>query len=312
MDIIPFYLVTGFLGSGKTTFLKHIIGQNNGHLKIGIIQNEFAPANIDGVELRNLQKPFEILEINNGSVFCVCLLGDFVVSLKSFVEDEKPDLVILESSGLSDPIAISEILQSEELKGLVYLSTCWCIVDTLNYHRMLPILTRIKHQIAVADFIFLNKTDLVDSITLVSVKDSVQEINPLADVIESEYCRVEINAIFNKYETGNYRTENSSKNMRSAGLKGAGPPALNARVFKTGRTINLVNLRQLINRYIDQTIRIKGFVLLDDYNIVSVQTVFDKIDIRRIEDKTGNTALILMGEDFNLTEFSRDFRQLTE
>jgi G3E family GTPase len=228
------------------------------------------------------------------------------------VEDEKPDLVILESSGLSDPIAISEILQSEELKELVYLSTCWCIVDTLNYHRMLPILTRIKHQIAVADFIFLNKTDLVDSTTLLSVKDSVQEINPLADVIESEYCRVEINAIFNKYETGNYRTENSSKNMRSAGLKGAGPPALNARVFKTGRTINLVNLRQLINRYIDQTIRIKGFVLLDDHSIVSVQTVFDKIDIRRIEDKTGNTALILMGEDFNLTEFSRDFRQLTE
>jgi G3E family GTPase len=307
MDVIPFYLVTGFLGSGKTTFLKHIIEQNNGRLKIGIIQNEFAPTNIDGVELRNLQKPFEILEINNGSVFCVCLLGDFVVSLKSFVEQEKPDLVILESSGLSDPIAISEILQSEKLKKLVYLSTCWCIIDTLNYHKMLPILARIKHQIAVADSIFLNKSDLVNLIQLESVRKSVQEINPLADVIESEYCSVDIDHIFT-----NRRTEKSLKSMRSAGLIGAGPPTLKARVFKTSRAINLVSLRQLINRYIDQTIRMKGFVLLNDHSIVSVQTVFDKIDIRRIEDKTSNTALILMGEDFNLSEFSRDFRQLTE
>ena len=307
MAAIPFYLVTGFLGSGKTTFLKHIIEKNNGRFKIGIIQNEFAPANIDGVELKNLQKPFEILEINNGSVFCVCLLGNFMESLKSFVEQENPDLVILESSGLSDPIAISEILQSEKLKKLVYLSTSLCIIDTLNYPKMLPVLPRIKHQIAIADIIILNKTDLVDRTSSNAVKESVQQINPLAEVIESEYCRVDTEAIFSKYGT-----DKSLKYKRSAGLKGAGPPTLNARVFKTGRTINLLNLRNLINRYIDQTIRIKGFVLLEDHSIVSVQTVYEKIDIRRIEDKTGNTALILMGEDFNLTEFSRDFRQLTE
>ncbi len=307
MAAVPFYLVTGFLGSGKTTFLKHIIEQNNDRFKICIIQNEFAPANIDSVELRNLEKPFKILEINNGSVFCVCLLGDFIVSLKSFVEQENPDLVILESSGLSDPIAISEILQSEKLKKLVHLSTCWCIIDTLYYHKMISVLTRIKHQIAIADIIVLNKSDLVESSQLESVKHSVQEINPLAEVIESEYCKVDADHIFSNFET-----DKNLKNKKSTGLKGAGPPTLNARVFKTSRTINLVKLKQLINRYIDQTIRIKGFVLLDDHSIVSVQTVFEKIDIKRIDNKTSNTALILMGEDFNLSEFSRDFRQLTK
>jgi G3E family GTPase len=307
MAAVPFYLVTGFLGSGKTTFLKNIIEKNNDQFKIGIIQNEFAPANIDGVELRNLDRPFKILEINNGSVFCVCLLGDFIESLRSFVQQENPDLVILESSGLSDPIAISEILQSEKLKELVYLSTCWCIIDTMNYHKMLPVLTRIKHQIVIADITVLNKTDLVDSTQLNSVKKSVQDINPLAEVIESEFCNLDPDLLFS-----NYGTDRGLKDHKPAGLTGAGPPTINARVFKTGRTISLDYLTKIINRYIDQTIRIKGFVLLDDHSIVSVQTVFEKIDISRIEDKTGNTALILMGEDFNLSEFSRDFRQLTE
>jgi G3E family GTPase len=307
MAAVPFYLVTGFLGSGKTTFLKNIIKKNNDQFKIGIIQNEFAPANIDGVELRNLDRPFKILEINNGSVFCVCLLGDFIESLRSFVQQENPDLVILESSGLSDPIAISEILQSEKLKELVYLSTCWCIIDTRNYHKMLPVLTRIKHQIVIADITVLNKTDLVDSTQLNSVKKSVQDINPLAEVIESEFCNLDPYLLF-----GNYGSDRGLKDHKPAGLIGAGPPNITARVFKTGRTISLDYLTKIINRYIDQTIRIKGFVLLDDHSIVSVQTVFEKIDISRIEDKTGNTALILMGEDFNLSEFSRDFRQLTE
>ena len=115
---IPFFLVTGFLGSGKTTFLKTIINNNINERKIAIIQNEFAPANIDGEDLKQLGKPFDILEINNGSVFCVCLLGEFITALKAFIETENPDLVILESSGLSDPIAISEILQSEKIKTL--------------------------------------------------------------------------------------------------------------------------------------------------------------------------------------------------
>jgi hypothetical protein len=128
----------------------------------------------------------------------------------------------------------------------------------------------------------------VDSTQLNSVKKSVQDINPLAEVIESEFCNLDPDLLFS-----NYGTDRGLKDHKPAGLTGAGPPTINARVFKTGRTISL-------------------FVLLDDHSIVSVQTVFEKIDISRIEDKTGNTALILMGEDFNLSEFSRDFRQLTE
>ena len=172
---------------------------------------------------------------------------------------------------------------------------------------MYPVLTRIKHQVAIADIILLNKTDLVDLSQIKLVKRSVQEINPLSEVIESEFCKLDHDRLFK-----DYGLEASQKNKEISGFKSSGPPTINARVFKTGRKISVDNLNMIINRYIDQTIRIKGFVLMDNHSIVSVQTVFDKIDIRKIEDKTGNTALILMGEDFNLSEFSRDFRQLTD
>jgi len=307
MAPVPFFLVTGFLGSGKTTFLKHLIEHSDDRYKIGIIQNEFAPANIDGIELRNLNKPFEILEINNGSVFCVCLLGDFISSLKSFVDQEKPDMLILESSGLSDPIAISEILQSDQLKELVYLSSCWCIIDVMNYQKMLSILIRIKHQISVSDYLVLNKIDLVDSKHLESVKDSVQQINSLVQIMETEYCRIDTDLFFN-----NISIDRNLKHKESHVFIKPDRPAIKARVFKTSRKISIDNLRKLIRIYIDQTIRIKGFVLLNNNNIVSVQTVFDKVDIKQVEDKTGSTALILMGEDINLSEFNRDFRQLME
>ena len=71
---IPFHIISGFLGSGKTTFLKRVIAKYGGQVNVGIIQNEFAPSNIDGAELRKSGNDFHLLEINNGSVFCVCLL----------------------------------------------------------------------------------------------------------------------------------------------------------------------------------------------------------------------------------------------
>ena len=97
MKKIPFYLVTGFLGSGKTTLIKQFIGSYADLKKIAIIQNEFAEVNIDSRDLRETRKSFELLEMNNGSVFCVCLLGSFVYSLASFIEEHHPDLIILEA-----------------------------------------------------------------------------------------------------------------------------------------------------------------------------------------------------------------------
>lgn len=97
MNKIPFYLVTGFLGSGKITLLKRIINDHADSMKLAVIQNEFAPASVDGTDLRQTHKPFEMLEINKGSVFCVCLLSGFIKSLSVFIDSYTPDAVFLEA-----------------------------------------------------------------------------------------------------------------------------------------------------------------------------------------------------------------------
>jgi len=303
---VPFFLVTGFLGSGKTTFLKKVINNNSSGQKIAVIQNEFAPANVDGADLKNLAKPFKILEINNGSVFCICLLSDFISSLKVFIEHENPDLVILESSGLADPIAISEILLSERIKHLVYLASCWCIIDVLNYNKIQSLLIRLKHQITIADFLVLNKIDLVDSEQLHLVKENVRSINHLAVILESSYCNIDLDKFYQGIRNKGFYIDKGRFVDESCGR-----PVINTGVFKTSRKITLENLKYIINKYIDRTIRIKGYVLLDNTSMAIVQTVFSEVDITLMDNKTGNTALILMGEGFNLSEFSRDYRKLT-
>ena len=186
---IPLVLVTGFLGCGKTTLVKYLLGNMDPALRIGIVQNEYASANIDTSELQSVDRKFEVLEVNNGSVFCVCLLGSFIDSLADFTDQYSPDLVIIEASGLSDPIAIAEILQHEKLLVRVYLSAVWCIIDGQNYHKVSKMNTRVERQVMIADRILLNKSDLIEG-NPDALLQSLKDLNPEAEIMTCTYCQV--------------------------------------------------------------------------------------------------------------------------
>lgn len=115
--MISFYLVTGFLGSGKTTFLKDILHTYSHKKRIAIIQNEFAPSGVDGNELNQSGYPFKLVEVNNGSVFCVCMLGNFIKSIENLIRDFHPEMIFPEASGLADPVNIIELLQKNNIKN---------------------------------------------------------------------------------------------------------------------------------------------------------------------------------------------------
>ena len=118
---IPLNLINGFLGSGKTTFLLHYLDTFAGGRKIGVIQNEFSPAGIDGELITRQGKAYRLLEVNNGSVFCVCLLGGFINSLSSFIDDYAPDEIIMEASGMSDPSLSDRYFNHQNLKTRYFL-----------------------------------------------------------------------------------------------------------------------------------------------------------------------------------------------
>jgi len=309
MSQIPFILVTGFLGSGKTTFLKRVLNRYASEMKIGIIQNEFAPVNIDGAELKQDGSQFELLEINNGSVFCVCLLSNFIDSLQHFVEIHRPELLILEASGLSDPIAIAQLLDFKDLKKDLYLAKVWTIIDSTSFLKQNKLITRLQHQVRIADVVIVNKTDRSTEKEVREIEKEIRALNPFANIIKSSYCDIadgELN--MEKFqETVAQKTE-----VQHTSFESCGRPVIGVGVLRSTRSISSDRLMALIDNYSKTTIRIKGFAKLSDGDGMAIQTSFEQKEFKNIKNFHGSTEIIAMGEGFNLSEFSRNYREIAE
>ena len=279
---VPLHIVTGFLGSGKTSFLKHYLNQFGSEKKLAIIQNEFSPVNIDGRELHH-SGDYKILEINNGSVFCVCLLGAFIGSLIKFVDEVKPDEIIMEASGMSDPLGIGQVFQSEQLRGKVYLGHVWTMIDASNYFRAEPLRNRINHQLRVADTILVNKIDLAGDASVKAIND-VKKMNPFAHVLESSYSKVDLTVM--KKSFGIFPSEEHAEDYR---------PAIESFVIKSNREISLNQLKKFVHKLSPKLIRSKGFVKIKDSKPVFVQGVYDDFTFSETLDYSGSTELVMIG-----------------
>ena len=130
--MIGLYLITGFLGAGKTVFLKDFI-RNNSNIRLKIIVNEFGKEGIDGALIRETGAKVE--EISNGSIFCSCRIDQFEDALAQAAAD-KPDMILLEASGLSDPTSMTAILKQERFSQIDYLG-CVCMVDPKTIQKVL-------------------------------------------------------------------------------------------------------------------------------------------------------------------------------
>lgn len=283
MSKIPFHLVTGFLGSGKTTFLKSFLEQYADIKKIAIIQNEFAETGIDGKELQNSGWSFDLLEVNKGSVFCVCLFSDFRVQLADFVEKHQPDLILLEATGLADPIAISELLMDTKLQEQVYLSQIWTIIDALHYEKV-RLLPAVKNQIIIADNIIVNKTDLIDDEKKLVLESEIKKMNPLATIFLTIFSQMQVNEV---------DTERIDKII---GLPVGVIKDIRTQVFRTPYAVKRKNLDYLISQLNEDVYRLKGYMLLDNNEAIMIQSVFGKTTFTPVEKTMNSTEIICIGE----------------
>ncbi len=295
---IPFHIVSGFLGSGKTTLLKHVIETYSKRLKLGIIQNEFAHSGVDGVEIKNTGKDFHLLEINKGSVFCVCLLGDFARSLEKFIDQHHPETLILEASGLADTTDVSEMLTTGSLSDKIYLATNWCLVDALNFSRSGLMRQRMTHQVRMADVVLINKIDLMKDVGL--VEQEVRMLNPFAEIRKTVYCNT-------NYELG----ITPVNKYYPSHLVPLGRPAVNSMVIKSGRKTTSAKAIEFLNQWARLAYRIKGYINLKNGNSLAVQCVYDDINCREIPGRYYSTELIALSDRFSLHDWSRSFRSIT-
>ena len=147
-------LITGFLGTGKTTFLKRLIAHFEGQ-KPALIVNEFGKVGMDGKLLSELGASMR--EITGGSVFCSCRIDQFESALGK-VAKENPGIILVEASGLSDPTAVKTLV--EQTAGVEYAG-CVALCDANRLTKTLATVRVCPKQLAVSDVILLNKIDLV-------------------------------------------------------------------------------------------------------------------------------------------------------
>ncbi|MGV2830858.1 CobW family GTP-binding protein [Myxosarcina sp. GI1(2024)] len=179
---IPVSIITGFLGSGKTTLLNHILTQQQG-LKTAVLVNEFGEIGIDNELI--ISSDDDVVELNNGCICCT-INEDLVKTVHKILERrEKIDYLIVETTGIADPLPIAVTFLSTELRGKTRLDSIITLVDCDNFYTQ----TReesfaAKQQITYADVILLNKTDLVESQVVAKIEDKIRQQRPNVRILQ--------------------------------------------------------------------------------------------------------------------------------
>ena len=298
--MIPFYIVTGWLGSGKTTLLKNILNKYGDKTRIAVIQNEFAPTGVDGKELENTGQPFKLIEVNNGSVFCVCQLNNFTEALEKLASDYSPDVIFLESSGLADPISIAEILNDTKIKNKIALKKIYTIIDAINFERTFQMMVRFKHQVMVADKLIINKTDC-DEANTEKTLEQLKKWNPFAEVVQTSFCNIELNDLFNSDDVG--------KSRRFLPLVKAGSkPDMGVSFLRMHEKISKKQLLLFIEDIMPTSQRIKGFVNLKNGGTLAIQSVYNKFEHSILEKFEGRTELIIFNNNYTPRDLQKLFK----
>ena len=184
---IQLLLITGFLGSGKTSAINNLIQQLKTK-KIGLILNDFGSITIDDALVEKGDEIVSYKNLSGGQIFCSCLSGSFVDSVEAMLPMH-PDYIIVETSGLAKPAPMLEILSviSKKTENNVQYSGMLCVVDADRFPVLFTTLNTLEEQIIFSDWVLINKADLVDAETMDSVTRTVSSVKPLAPLYSTTF-----------------------------------------------------------------------------------------------------------------------------
>ncbi|MEO0603609.1 MAG: GTP-binding protein [Myxococcota bacterium] len=192
---VPVTILTGFLGSGKTTLLNRILSEEHGK-RIAVIENEYGEVGIDQALVINADE--EIFEMSNGCICCT-VRGDLIRVLGNLMKRrDKFDYVLVETTGLADPGPVAQtFFMDDEIRAEFQLDGIVTLVDAAHIDQQLGRSDESTEQVAFADVLVLNKTDLVGDEALDGVEARLRDMNRMARVVRSEKANVPVDTVLN-------------------------------------------------------------------------------------------------------------------
>jgi G3E family GTPase len=193
---VPVSILTGFLGAGKTTLLNYILKQQHNY-KFAVIINEIGKIGVDGQLVEKQQE--EIVEMSNGCLCCT-VRKDLVKGVQNLLKKGGFDYLLIETTGIAEPAPIAQtFLNIPALQQLVRMDSIITVVDAEQIQKQLAELETAREQIRMADFLLLNKTDLVDETALLAAEAKIRELNPQATLFRTNQSQVNLNELLDMH-----------------------------------------------------------------------------------------------------------------
>ena len=193
---IPVTVLTGYLGSGKTTLLNRILSENHGK-RYAVIVNEFGEIGIDNDLI--VESDEEIYEMNNGCICCT-VRGDLIRVVEGLMRRPgRFDAIVVETTGLADPVPVAQtFFMDDDVRAKTRLDAVVALVDAKHLPLRLKDSMEAEDQIAFADVVLLNKTDLVGEDELRAVEATVRAINPAAKIHRTQRAGIDLAEVLDR------------------------------------------------------------------------------------------------------------------
>lgn len=298
---LPVTVLSGFLGAGKTSVLNHVLGNREG-MRVAVIVNDMAEVNVDAALVRQGGGKLDLLEeklveMTNGCICCT-LREDLLVEVGKLAREGRFDYLLIESSGISEPLPVAETFTFEDAEGnslgdVAKLDTMVTVVDagafitdwesadelkrrgqTAGQGDERTVTDLLVEQVEFADVIVLNKCDRIGQKAADRLEGILKHLNPGAKIVRSQYGRIEVGEIMG---TGRFSMEKAASNpgwlreMRGEHVPETEEYGIRSFVYRARRPFHPMRLWALMQETWTGVVRSKGFIWLANINDAAVE-----------------------------------------